>query len=459
MSESDTIAAISTPSGEGGIGIVRVSGPESFQLAMRIFVPHKGNKNYYPLSHHLYHGHIKNEQSEIVDEVLVSFMRAPHTYTCEDTVEVNCHSGIFTLRIILALILKQGARLAEPGEFTKRAFLNGRIDLSQAESVLKLIRARSEEGVKIAARNVMGCLKVEVDNIRSEMLDIMAQIEATLEYPEDIDQEETINEDVTSKINRVIHLLDQLLQGAEKARAYQDGIDTAIIGKPNAGKSSLLNALLRQQRAIVHEIPGTTRDLLEGYLYIEGYPIRIMDTAGIRKTADPVEQEGINRSKDAAERAKLILVVIDGSTLWSDEDAALSQLIRDDQLSIIVLNKVDLPQLIANEFLAERFGGKKIIRTALVKNQGIKQLEEEMARMLDQHLGYGGENYAMIGLRHEEIVREALKSMESSAAASQPLELVSLGLHEACRKLGEITGEIATDELLDRIFSQFCLGK
>ncbi|MBS3943644.1 MAG: tRNA uridine-5-carboxymethylaminomethyl(34) synthesis GTPase MnmE [Dethiobacter sp.] len=459
MSESDTIAAISTPSGEGGIGIVRVSGPESFQLAKRIFVPHKGIKDNYPLSHHLYHGHIRNEQSEIVDEALVSFMRAPHTYTCEDTVEVNCHSGIFTLRLILALILKLGARLAEPGEFTKRAFLNGRIDLSQAESVLKIIRARSEEGVKIAARNVMGCLKVEVDNIRSEMLDVMAQIEALLEYPEDIDQEGSINLNIMTKINRVIQMLYQLLQGAERASAYQDGIDTAIIGKPNAGKSSLLNALLRQQRAIVHEIPGTTRDLLEGYLYIEGYPIRIMDTAGIRNTVDPVEQEGINRSKGAAERAKLILVVIDGSTSWSDEDEALLQMIRDDQASIIVLNKADLPQLVSDEFLANRFGDKKIIRTALVNNQGINQLEEEIIRLLDQHLGHGGENYAMIGLRHEEIVRETLKSMERSAVASQPLELVSLGLHEAWRKLGEITGEIATDELLDRIFSQFCLGK
>jgi len=462
MTAADTIVAISTPCGEGGIGIVRISGSEAFKLGMKLFMPHRKKKNDYPVSHHLYHGYIKNEQGESVDEVLVAFMRGPHTYTCEDTVEINCHSGIFNLRIILNIILNSGARLAEPGEFTKRAFLNGRIDLSQAESVLNLIRARSEEGVKIAVRNVNGHLAQEMTAIRNNILDMLAQIEAVLEFPEDIyDEVSQVVENLKPRIQEIKRSLKRLLKGAERGRAYQDGINTAIIGKPNVGKSSLLNALLRQERAIVHEIPGTTRDLLEGYLYIQGYPIRIIDTAGIRKTLNPVEIEGIGRSKGAAERARLILLVLDSSSPWSSEDEAAVRMIRADQEAIFVLNKADLPEQLSATELKDRFRGIPIVKTALVNNQGIRELEEEIARLLDKNLGYGGESAVMVGLRHEEVIRKALISTEKAATAvvTQPLELVSMELNEAWCKLGEITGDTVTDELLDRIFSQFCIGK
>jgi tRNA modification GTPase len=387
-------------------------------------------------------------------------MHAPHTYTCEDTVEVNCHSGIFTLRMILSLILKKGACLAEPGEFTKRAFLNGRIDLSQAESVLKLIKARSEEGVKMAARNVQGNLMQEIISLRSEIMDVLVHIEAALDFPEELDESLTSAE-VKELIQKLIDSFHRILQGADRGRAYQEGIDTAIVGKPNVGKSSLLNALLRQQRAIVHEVPGTTRDLLEGYLYLAGYPIRIIDTAGIRKTADPVEQEGISRTRDAADRARLLLIVLDGSSPWDGEDEALVRMIREDQSVIIVINKSDLPQKISTHNLKKRFKEIPVLHTAVINNQGVQRLEEEIVRLLDRDLGHGGENPVLISLRHEEVARQALSSIERASATAdiQPLELVSLDLREAWHKLGEITGEAITDELLDRIFSQFCLGK
>ncbi len=461
MSDIETITAISTPSGEGGIGIIRISGPEAYLVVDRIFIPFRGREPGYPLSHHLYHGHIYNEQEELLDEVLVSYMRAPHTYTCEDTVEVNCHSGIFTMRMILSLILKKGARLAQPGEFTKRAFLNGRIDLSQAESVLKLIKARSEEGVKLAVRNVQGCLARETTTLRSDIMEVLTHIEAVLDFPEELGDEVSTSANIKESIQAIINSFNQILQGTEKGRAYQEGIDTAIIGKPNVGKSSLLNALLKQQRAIVHEVPGTTRDLLEGYLYLEGYPIRIIDTAGIRKTVDPVEQEGISRSRDAADKARLLLIILDGSTSWSEEDEALVRMIREGQSEIIVINKADLPQKISTLDLQNRFGGVPVIHTSVINDHGLKLLEEEMVRLLDRDFGHGGENPILIELRHEEVAREALSSLERAAASVdiQPLEMVSLELRDAWHKLGEITGEAVTDELLERIFNQFCLGK
>ncbi len=461
MPEEDTIAAISTPAGEGGIGIVRVSGTKAFDLVDQIFIPHRGKKKEYPLSHHLYHGHIVNEKGEVIDEVLVSFMRSPHTYTCEDTVEVNCHSGIVTLRLILRLILKKGARLAEPGEFTRRAFLNGRIDLSQAESVLRLIQARSEEGVKLAALNVKGYLANEIVSLRNSIMDNLAQVETSLDFPEDLEDDSIMEAQLKSNLEKIINQLKDLLEGADRGRAYQEGIKTAIIGKPNVGKSSLLNALLKQQRAIVHEMPGTTRDLLEGYIHLGGYPIRIIDTAGIRQTVDPVEQEGINRSKNAAEEAQLLLIVLDGSTPWEAEDEAITRLIREDQAVLMVLNKTDLPPRTTLNEVQERLPGIPVVSTAIVKNEGIRQLEEEMIKLLDLKLGHGGENTALLSLRQEEAIKGALHHLEKAVEQldTYPLELASLELHNAWKKLGEITGDTVSDELLDRIFSQFCIGK
>jgi tRNA modification GTPase len=461
LTEIDTITAISTPLGEGGIGIIRISGPEAFAVARRIFVSTKDRDPGYPRSHYLYYGHIVNQKKEVIDEVLVSFMEAPHTYTREDTVEINCHSGIFTLRMTMNLVLKNGARLAEPGEFTRRAYLNGRIDLSQAESVLRIIKARSEQAVKIAACNIQGRLSEKTKALRDKILSILARIEAVLDFPEEVEEDPGMMEEIKKGMEEIIYFLQEILQGAERGIIYQEGIDTAIVGKPNVGKSSLLNALLRQQRAIVHEMPGTTRDVLEGYLSLAGYPIRLLDTAGMHGTEDPVEREGIARTRRAAERAKLLLIVLDGSTCWSEADQAVTELIQPEQIVVMIINKADLRQKISTGEIRERFPGISIVKTAVIKNKGIGQLEEEITGQLDRKLGKGGESPLLLSMRHQEIVNEALQSIEKAIYAIdvQPLELVSIDLHEAWAKLGEVTGETVSDELLDRIFSEFCLGK
>ena len=463
MTARETIAAISTPLGEGGIGIVRISGEEAFQIGKKIFVPKKDPTRDYPRSHYLYYGHIYSEQGELIDEVLLTFMRAPRTYTREDTVEINCHSGIFTLRLILKRVLEAGARMARPGEFTRRAFLNGRIDLSQAESILKIIRARSDEAVKIAASNMQGRLSQEIREIRESILNLLARIEAQLDFPEELEEEETaLGREIENELGRIKELLGNMARGAERGRAMQEGLVSAIVGKPNAGKSSLLNALLREQRAIVHEVPGTTRDLLEGYLNIRGYPLCLIDTAGIHQTDDPVEQAGIARAKGAIADARLLIIVLDGSTAWSTDDEAIASLIQPGQLVVVVINKKDLVQKISMDEVTRRFPGYPVVRTSAINNQGIEQLEEIIEKILDQNLGtIAGETPVMVNLRHARIVQEACEQIGEAlqAAVTQPLELATIGLREAWVKLGEITGETASDELLERVFSEFCIGK
>lgn len=462
MNESDTIAAISTPVGEGGIGIVRISGKDAFSIGKNIFVSHRKPAPDYPRSHYLYYGHIFSECNEAFDEVLVTFMKAPRTYTREDTVEINCHSGILTLRMILKRVLKAGARMAGPGEFTRRAFLNGRIDLSQAESVLKIIRARSDEAVKIAVSNLKGRLSKETGEIRDRILDVLARIEAHMDFPEDLDEEVEMDRETREELVRIKELLGKMADGAERGRALQEGLITAIIGKPNAGKSSLLNALLKEQRAIVHEVPGTTRDLLEGFLTVGGYPLRLIDTAGIHGAIDPVEREGIARAKGAVAEARLLIVVLDGSTSWSEDDEAVASLIRPGQLVVVVINKMDLDQRINVPEVAARLQGYQVVQTSATLNRGIDQLEDVIVNLLDRNLGtVASESPAIMTLRHAGIVQEARDHIEMALRASeyQPLELVSLDLKEAWLKLGEITGATVSEELLDRIFSEFCIGK
>lgn len=463
MGFDETIAAIGTPPGEGGIGIVRISGAEAYSIGKRIFVPRrKGPADDYPRSHHLYYGHIFSEKGGIIDEVLLSFMKAPHTYTREDSVEINCHSGIFTLRQILKRVLSEGARLARPGEFTERAFLRGRIDLSQAESVLRIIRARSEEGARIAADNLKGRLSQNIREMRSAMLSLLARVEAQLDFPDDLDDEAAVGEEIKKELLRFRGELERLAEGAERGQTMQEGLLSAIVGKPNAGKSSLLNALLREQRAIVHEAPGTTRDLLEGYLTISGYPLRLIDTAGIHATEDPVEQAGIKKAAGAATRARLMILVLDGSTTWSEDDDAAAALIGPGQLVVIVINKIDLRQRLSREIVSEKFGDCPVVETAAIKDEGIGCLEETIGRLLDRSLGTAGaESPIMTSMRQARIVEETRDSLERALGvlSGQPLELVALELREAWRKLGEITGETASGELLDQIFSEFCIGK
>jgi tRNA modification GTPase len=461
MISNDTIAAISTPLGEGGIGIVKISGSDSFKIARQIFKTSNSKELKSPKPRHLYHGHIVDARGTIIDEVLISFMPAPYTYTRENIVEINCHSGILTLRAILKLTLDSGARLAEPGEFTKRAFLNGRIDLAQAEAVMNIIRARSEQAVTTAAKVLKGDLHLTIENLKNKIIALRAPVEAMLDYPEEYDE-----------LNRPIYALDdgiksirddlrELLKGTDISRAFQEGVSVAIVGKPNVGKSSLLNALLRQQKAIVHDMPGTTRDLLEGYMSIGGYPLRLVDTAGIQGTKDPVEKEGIERTKIAAAEAQLLIMVMDGSAKISDAECEMADLVNTEHGLVVVINKADLSQELDENVVEKLFPNATIVHTSALTGEGICQLEEGVARQLDSKFGSFPESPVIVNIRHEYIISDALRILESviEMLDVMPVELISEELQMAWHKLGEISGDAVNDELLDKIFSEFCLGK
>lgn len=459
--QNETIAAISTPLGEGGIGLVRLSGPDAFAIVLKIFKKTKADLKQYPEARRLYHGYIEDSSGVKLDEVLVSFMPAPYTYTREDIVEINCHGGIFALRAVLRLVLDSGARLAEPGEYTKRAFLSGRIDMSQAEAVIAVIKARSEEAVKMAARTLDGELSSRIKAIREKIIKARAPIEASIDYPEEFHEADNPAEFIPKTLEEIKKEISLLLQGVERNRYYQEGVSIAIIGRPNVGKSSLLNAILRQQRAIVHEKPGTTRDLLDGYLNMGGYPIRLIDTAGIQGTGDPVEMQGIERSRKAAAQAKVLIMVFDGSANWNDQDQKIVTMKQAEQGLVVAINKKDLKQKISAEGLKVKFPEKEIITTSAISGEGIKELEEALLRQLDVAFAPAVDNSIVCSMRHEEILMEALQNIEKAAEIikGQPIELTSLELQHAWQKLGEITGDTLDETLLDRIFSEFCLGK
>ncbi len=461
MIANDTIAAISTPLGEGGIGIVKISGSDSFTLVKKIFQCSHSGKSGYPKPRHLYHGHVVDIDGNTVDEVLISFMPTPHTYTREDVVEINCHSGILTLRAILKIVLSSGARLADPGEFTKRAFLNGRIDLAQAEAVMNIIRARSEQAVKTAARVLKGDLHLAIGQLRSRIISLRAPIEAMLDYPEEFEEIDDPGLALADGIKSVRDEMLELLKGTDISRAFQEGVSVAIVGRPNVGKSSLLNALLRQQKAIVHEMPGTTRDLLEGYMNMGGYPLRLIDTAGLQGTEDPVEKEGIERTKIAAAEAQLLIIVMDGSVKLSGAEYEMADLVNAEQGLVLVINKADLVQNLEEQEVKKLFPGATIIHTSALTGEGIIRLEGGVAMQLDNKFGSFPESPVIVNIRHEYIISDAIDIIESAIEAfdSMPLELVSEALQMAWHKLGEIAGDTVSDELLDKIFSAFCLGK
>ncbi|MFO8192819.1 MAG: tRNA uridine-5-carboxymethylaminomethyl(34) synthesis GTPase MnmE [Bacillota bacterium] len=461
MQENDTITAISTPLGEGGIGIVRLSGPKAFDIGHKIFIPSGKMTCDYPEAKHLYHGHVLNKKGETVDEVLVSFMPAPYTYTREDVVEINCHSGVFAMRTILKITMQNGARLAEPGEFTKRAFVKGRIDLSRAEAVINMIKARSEEAVKAAASNIRGALDDKVKVLRERLIEARAPLEASFDYPEEYEMDDGDLKKVEAAITYVKEEIKSMLRDIGRNRAFQEGVSIAIIGKPNVGKSSLLNAMLKQKRAIVHEMPGTTRDILEGYMNLGGYPIKLIDTAGIQGTEDPVEKEGIARSKKAAEQAKLIITVHDGSRKWEDEDRKIAAMVEPNQGKVIVINKKDLEMKISLEKVRKCYKEATVVQTAAIKGEGMSELEEAAAEQMDVLFKGVSEGPAVISIRHEQILEETyicIERAQKMLVQEQP-ELVSLELQNAWLKMGEITGETIKEELLDKIFSEFCLGK
>ncbi len=453
--EFDTIAAISTPLGEGAIGIVRLSGTKALDIAKSIF---KGKDLTTVASHTLNYGHIiRPSTGEVIDEVMVSVMLAPKTFTREDVIEINTHGGIAVTNDILQLLIKQGARMAEPGEFTKRAFLNGRIDLTQAEAVMDLIRAKTDKAMSIAIKQLDGSLSQLITNTRQEILNTLAQVEVNIDYPEYDDVEEMTTALLRDKTQEFQALLEQLLRTAKRGKILREGLSTAIIGRPNVGKSSLLNTLLREDKAIVTDIAGTTRDVIEEYVNIKGIPLKLVDTAGIRETDDLVEQIGVERSKKALQEADLVLLVLNASEKLTEQDKALLALSQNSN-RIILLNKTDLKQVIEKDQLPE-----EAIPISVLQNQNIDLIEDRINQLFFDHTGLIEQDATYLSnARHISLIEQAVQSLEAvneGLALGMPVDLLQIDLTRAWEILGEITGDAAPDELITQLFSQFCLGK
>ncbi|MBI5846858.1 MAG: tRNA uridine-5-carboxymethylaminomethyl(34) synthesis GTPase MnmE [Nitrospirae bacterium] len=455
----DTIAAISTPVGQGGIGIIRLSGPDAVSIADRIFRSKNNEKPSCAPSHKMLYGHIVEPADQrLVDEVLLAVMRAPNTYTREDVIEINCHGSIVSARQILEIALSQGARVAEPGEFTKRAFLHGRIDLSQAEAVIDVINAKTNESMRIAGEQLRGGLAGKLSEIRERLIEITAFVEAYIDFPED--EIGTISKkEIEKKLSDVGGEIRRLSDTFNEARFFRDGLSVAIVGRPNVGKSSLLNTLLQKDRSIVTDLPGTTRDLIEDYLNINGLPIRIMDTAGIRSSDEIIEREGIRRSIQALSQADFIVAMFDGSEPLRQEDRDLLALIRDKNV-VIAISKADLPQKISlDESAAE---GMQYLCLSAVTGDGIEKLKSVIFE--SNLLGWKEEREGVVvtNIRHKAALDSAAESLGravSLLSGDNPLELFSVEMRESLDRIGEITGTITTDEILQKIFSSFCIGK
>ena len=453
--EFDTITAIATPLGEGAIGIVRISGTEAVAIANRIF---QGKNLETVDSHTLNYGHILDpDKDEILDEVMVGVMRAPRTFTREDIIEINTHGGIAVTNEILQLILRQGARMAEPGEFTKRAFLNGRVDLTQAEAIMDIIRAKTDKAMNIAVKQLDGSLKDLIDNTRQEILNTLAQVEVNIDYPEYDDVEEMTTALLREKTQEFQTLLENLLRTARRGKILREGLSTAIIGRPNVGKSSLLNNLLREDKAIVTDIAGTTRDVIEEYVNIKGVPLKLIDTAGIRETDDIVEKIGVERSRQALAEADLILLVLNASEKLTDQDRALLAL-SDMTRRIVLLNKTDLKEEIEAEELPE-----DVIRISVLENQNIDQIEERINQLFFDNAGIVEQDATYLSnSRHISLIEQAFQSLQAvneGLEFGMPVDLLQVDLTRTWQILGEITGDAAPDELINQLFSQFCLGK
>lgn len=459
--EFDTIAAISTPPGEGGIGIVRISGDEALEIADRVYRLGK-KKLTDQQTHTIHYGRIHDPKTdELIDEVMVTIMRAPKTYTREDVVEINTHGGIMAVNKVLQVVLQNGARLAEPGEFTKRAFLNGRIDLSQAEAVMDVIRAKTDKAMSMAVRQLDGNLSKLIRELRADILGTLAQVEVNIDYPEYDDVEEMTSQLLVEKAREVKATVSQMLESAQQGKILRDGLATAIIGRPNVGKSSLLNVLLKEEKAIVTEIAGTTRDVVEDYVSVKGVPLRLIDTAGIRETEDVVERIGVERSRQALNEADLVLLVFNQNEPLTQEDRVLLQATEENH-RIIILNKMDLENRLDMKELEEAAGNSPIIRTSIVTQEGINELEANIADLFFS--GQTGERDANLisNIRHISLLQDAESALEdviTGIESGMPVDLVQIDMTRAWDYLGEITGDSVQDELITQLFSQFCLGK
>ena len=459
MREFDTIAAISTVLGEGGISIIRISGSESLNIANKIFKGKDKNSILDMKPYTMKYGHIIEMISgDPLDEVLISFMKGPKSFTAEDTVEINCHGGVIPTKKVLEEVIKAGARIAEPGEFTKRAFLNGRIDLSQAEAVIDIIRSKTELSMKSALLQSGGRISKEINALRNKLLQTIAHIEATVDYPED-DLEEVTASQVKKELEKVMIDIEELLLTADEGKILREGLNVIIVGKPNVGKSSLLNALLMEKRAIVTDIPGTTRDVIEEYINLDGVPIKIVDTAGIRETEDVVEKIGVERSKEKIDEGDLIILMLDSSKVLEEEDYEIIDYIKDKKY-LVLLNKTDIKSELNKEQLKD-IDPNYIIETSAMTGKGLDELKSMI-----KELFFGGEvktkEVIITNTRHKEALIRAKESLNSAIDAlniTLAIDLASIDIRNAWIRLGEITGDTVEEDIIDKIFSEFCLGK
>jgi tRNA modification GTPase len=458
--EFDTIAAISTPPGEGAISIVRLSGDQAIAIADRIFTSSKSLAEV--PSHTIHYGHIIDPVEErLMDEVMLSVMKQPRTFTREDVVEINCHGGIVVVNQLLQLVLRQGARLAEPGEFTKRAFLNGRVDLSQAEAVMDLIRAKTDKAMNLAINQLDGNLSHLIRQLRQDILQTLAQVEVNIDYPEYDDVEELTTRLLLEKAQMVKAQIESLLATAQQGKILREGLSTAIIGRPNVGKSSLLNHLLKEEKAIVTDIAGTTRDVIEEYVNVRGVPLKLIDTAGIRDTEDVVEKIGVERSRKALKEAELILLVLNQSEKLTPQDQQLLTLTKGAR-RIILLNKTDLPAQITSEELRSYITDEPVFSVSVLNNEGLDQLEQAIADLF-----FGGKTTDkdasyLSNTRHIALLENAAYSLSEvieGIEAGMPVDLVQIDMTRCWDYLGEVVGDSVQDELITQLFSQFCLGK
>ena len=453
-----TIVSISTAPGIGGIGIIRMSGVKCFEILNKIFIPKKPYNIKKIKGYTIKYGHI-TENEKIVDEVLVSFFKAPHSYTAENMCEINSHGGIVVMRKILDICLKNGAELAEPGEFTKRAFLNGRMDLSQAEAVIDIINAKSDIEAKEGIKQLEGFLAKEINRIKEKILDLMSNIEVSIDYPE-YDVEDVLETDVSNKLSNIKEDLEKLEKSFSNGKIIKEGIKTAIIGKPNAGKSSLLNAILKEERAIVTEYEGTTRDTIEEFVNINGIPLKLIDTAGIRETDNEIEKIGIEKSKNIAKEADLCIVIIDGSKNLDKEDEDILNAVNTNN-SIVVLNKSDLGSVVdSNTEIINNF--KYVVNISALKEEGINGLYDIITRMFNLNEINLDNEIIITNERHKSIISKAILNIEKAKKSlnnKMPIDIVAISIKDVLSNLGEITGDVASEEIIDEIFARFCLGK
>ena len=452
----DTISAISTAQGPGGIGIVRISGPEALSIVSKIFVGKKKEKTTEFKSYTMHYGKI-SDNGKIIDEVILSVMRKPKSYTCQDVVEINCHGGLVALRNVLDLTIANGARLASPGEFTRRAFLNGRIDLAQAEAVIDVIRAKTDSALKVSLGQLSGGLSKEIGKIRQKLLNILVPLEANIDFPEENLQQDTAG--ITQGITSIAKELTKLLDNASAGRILREGIAVVICGKPNVGKSSLLNALLKKERSIVTSVAGTTRDTVEEMIDIKGIPVRIVDTAGILSARDLIEKKAVKRSREYIKLADLVIILFDASSKLEDGDRKLIQEVKNRNV-IAVINKIDLKSRIEETQITEAF--HKVVRICAKTARNIDCLEDALWEFVFKGKLHEPESLIVSNLRHIQALKNAKKLIaqaKEDIAEKLPQELIAQNLKDACTYLDKILGKNFSEDLLDRIFTDFCIGK